>query len=132
MASSCLVFEGSARLGICAAGNNFPRMTNKSTFICASCDWPVTWPRICSFRSTILFSSSQSAVRRRAHRDEPFDRLSRAQNNDDDDDEQVPSGVTRWSFLEFEQLFRSLEILDFGLFMPTGDDIASDTTNDDQ
>lgn len=44
-------------------------------------------------------------------------------------DQQIPNG-SRWSLNDFEQFFRSLEVVDYGLFVPTTNADDSQPTND--
>ena len=43
--------------------------------------------------------------------------------------DQQNQSTTRWSLNDFEQFFRSFDIVDFNLFVPTTNEANGDTTN---
>ena len=56
--------------------------------------------------------------------------LSNCSTQSSSNDQQVQGGA-RWTLNDFEQFFRSFEIADYGLFVPTTNDENSQSSNVD-
>ena len=122
----------SLQRGICLAGSKSRSTTKRRRTwficICAFFDWAEICPPTFSFHSTILFLSSLFAgilPLIDAYLSLSLCRSAQSSSNDG----QI-SASARWSLTDFEQFFRSFEIVDYGLFVPSTSTDAHELTND--